>query len=190
MCFFAAAGAAGAGTFLGLSTSTWAGISAATSVIGLGLQAYGAMTSSNAQKNAYEYQAQVSANNAKIAEWNAQDALRRGEQAEIDQRRKMAALKGNQRATLAARGLDISEGSALNILTDTDYFGEYDALTIRNNAEKQAWGARVEGNNASANSELLRMRAAAENPIMEGAGTLLAGAGSVADRWYRYSNPT
>lgn len=190
MCFFAAAGAAGAGTFLGLSTSTWAGISAATSVIGLGLQAYGAMTSSNAQKNAYNYQAQVSANNAKIAEWNAQDALRRGEQAEMDLRRKTAALKGNQRASLAARGLDISEGSALNILTDTDYFGEYDALTIRNNAEKQAWSAKIEGNNATANSELLRMRAAAENPLMEGAGTLLAGAGSVADRWYRYSNPS
>ncbi len=158
------------------------------SMAGTAVSAYGAVQQSAATKNAYNYQAQVSANNAKIAEWQAQDALRRGEQAEIDQRRKTAALKGNQRATLAARGLDISEGSALNILSDTDYLGELDALTIRDNAAKQAWGARVQGNNDMANAQLLTMRADAENPLMAGAGTLLSGAGGVAERWYKYKN--
>lgn len=160
--------------------------SAVASGVGTVVSAYGQMQASQAQKNAYEYQAAINANNAKVAEWQAQDAIRRGQDAEIDQRRKTAALKGSQRASLAARGLDISEGSALNILTDTDYLGEIDALTIRSNADKQAWAARVQGNNDMANAELLSMRADAENPLMEGAGTLLTGAGGVADRWYRY----
>jgi hypothetical protein len=160
--------------------------SAVFSGVGTAVSAVGAMQASAAQKNAYEYQAAVSRNNAKIAEWQAQDALRRGQQQEDDQRRKTAALKGSQRATLAARGLDIGEGSALNILTDTDYLGEQDAMTIRNNANKQAWAARVGASNDMANAELLSMRAGAENPLMSGASTLLSGAGSVADRWYKY----
>lgn len=161
-----------------------------SAVAGTAVSAVGAVQASAAQKSAYNYQAQVSANNAKVAEWQAQDAIRRGQDAEIETRRKTAALRGNQSASLAARGLDISEGSALNILTDTDYLGEQDALTVRTNADKQAWAARVQGNNDMANSELLSMRSNAESPLMAGAGTLLTGASSVADRWYRYSNKT
>jgi hypothetical protein len=93
---------------------------------GVAMQAQAAANASQAQKNAYEYQAAVSRNNQKIAEWQAQNAIAQGQEAEIDQRRKMAALKGSQRAGLAAKGLDISSGSALNILTDTDYLGEMD----------------------------------------------------------------
>jgi hypothetical protein len=157
---------------------------------GVATQAQAAANASQAQKNAYEYQAAVSRNNQKIAEWQAQNAIAQGQEAEIDQRRKMAALKGSQRAGLAAKGLDISSGSALNILTDTDYLGEMDVLNIRSNAERQAWAQRVQGSNEAANATLLSMRADAENPLMAGAGTLLTGAGSVADRWYTYNRPT
>lgn len=154
------------------------------------MQASAAAQASAAQKQAYEYQAAVSRNNQKIAEWQAQNEIAKGEEAQVEQRRKIAALKGSQRAGLAAKGLDISTGSALNILTDTDYLGELDVQNIKSNAERNAWAARVQGSNEAANAQLLSMRAEAENPLLTGAGSLLTGAGAVADRWYYYNKPT
>lgn len=156
--------------------------------IGTAMQAYGAMQQSAANKNAYNYQAEVGRNNAKIAEWNAQDVARRGEQELIDHQRKTAALTGNQRATLAGRGLDLSEGSALNILSDTEYLSKQDELTIKDNTAKRVWQARMQGYNEGSNAELLQMRSDAENPLFNGAASLLTGAGQVASHWYSMRN--
>lgn len=157
----------------------------------IGLQAagatssiFGAFSKSSAEKAAYEYQAKVAENNALAAEWQAQDAIVRGQAAEAQQRMKTAQLKSTQRASLAARGIDLGEGSALNILTDTDYMGELDALTIRNNAAREAWGARERARGAMTDSELLSMRAGMVNPVGAATGALLSGAGSVASGWY------
>ena len=161
------------------------------------MSAYGAVSQANAasnaaksQKNAYEYQAQVSRNNAKIAEWQAQNEIAKGQQAEIEQRRKTAALKGTQTASLAARGLDISSGSALNILTDTDYMGEQDALTIRDNAAKAAWSARLQGSNESGNAGFYSSAASGIDPSTAYTSSLLGSAGSVASNWYSKSGTT
>lgn len=162
----------------------------AMSVYGAYSQASAASKAASSQKNAYEYQAQVSANNAKIAEWQAQNEIAKGQQAEIEQRRKTAALKGTQTASLAARGLDISTGSALNILTDTDYMGEQDALTIRDNAAKAAWSARLQGANESGNSAFYSSAASGISPSGAFTSSLLGSAGSVASSWYSKSGTT
>lgn len=153
------------------------------SAAGVVMQAYSAFSQSSDNKAAYNYQAAVNRNNAMISEWNAQDAARRGEQDLIDQRRKTAAIMGTQRATLAGRGIDLSEGSALNILSDTAYLGEQDALTVKDNTAKAVWQAKVQANNDTANAGLLQMRANNENPLLSGASSLLTGAGKVADYW-------
>lgn len=163
---------------------TWAPV--ALAVAGTAMQAYSAYSTSTSNKAAYNYQAAVNRNNAMIAEWNAQDAARRGEQDLIEHQRKTAALMGNQRATLAGRGIDLSEGSALNILSDTDYLSKQDQLTIKDNTAKNVWQAKVQAYNEGTNAELLQMRSDAENPLFSGAASLLTGAGSVADRWYKY----
>lgn len=163
---------------------TWAPV--ALAAVGTAMQAYGAYSTSVANKSAYNYQAGVSRNNAMIAEWNAQDAARRGEQDLIEQQRRAAALMGNQRATFAGRGIDLSEGSALNILSDTDYLSKQDELTIKDNTAKKVWQAKVQAYNEGTNAELLQMRSDSENPLFSGAASLLTGAGTVADRWYRY----
>lgn len=162
------------------------GATAATylSVAGLGMQAYGAYNQSKATKSGYEYQAAVNRNNATLAEWQAQDAIARGQRAEQVQRLKTAQLKGTQRARLAANGVALDEGSALNILNDTDFMGEADAMTIRDNAAREAWGARNQVANYESDASMLSARAAAESPGFAAAGTLLTGAGSVARQWY------
>lgn len=151
--------------------------------------AMGAYQQSASAKASMEYQSQVAKNNAITAEYQAQDAIKRGQVAEEQQRRKTAMMKGSQTARLAANGLDISEGSALQILSDTDWMGEQDALTVRDNANREAWGYRVQGQNASSNSNMLKASADAQNPLLSGATSIMTNpaTGVVAQKWYTMS---
>lgn len=165
-------------------------LSLAGMVGGAAFSILGAYNSSKSNKKAYEYNAVVEQNNAKFAEMQAQDAIARGHNTEAVSRMQTAQLMGKQRATMAARGIALDEGSPLNILNDTAYMGEHDALVIRDNTAKEAWALRNQSKNYSDNAALLQARAEAENPFMNVAGTLLTTGGQVADRWYRNSKTT
>lgn len=168
----------------GISAGTLANIATGLQVAGAANTVLGSYNQSKAAKAAYEYQAAVQRNNAQLAEWQAQDAIARGQKAEQSQRLKVAQLKSTQRAGFAARGVALDEGSALNILNDTDYMGNLDALTLRDNAAKEAWGYRTQGANAASDAALLSGRAEAESPFGAAASSLLTGAGAVASSWY------
>lgn len=155
-------------------------------VAGTLMGAAGAIQSGNAAKAAGDYNAQVAENNKIVAERQAADALARGQIAEDEQRRKTMAIKGAQRAALGASGVALDSGSPLDILGDTAAFGELDALTIRSNAEREAYGYRVQGMNFEAEAGLARAQGkAAQTAGYVGAGgTLLSGLATVGDRWY------
>lgn len=146
--------------------------------ISTGLQVAGAVSGAFGSYQQAKSAQAVAANNAKLAEWQAQDAITRGQRSEQAQRMKVAQLKGSQRASMAARGLDLGEGSALSILQDTDYMGEVDATTIRDNATREAWAYRNQ-------AAQYKSQADSMSPFGSAFGTLLTGAGSVADSWYR-----
>lgn len=158
----------------------------AMQAFGAATSAYGAYNSSKSAGAAYAYQAQVQRNNAQAAEWQARDAITRGQQDENRHRLKAAQLKGTQRASMAARGIALDEGSALNILDDTDFMGDMDALVIRDNAAREAWAYREKAKGNLADSFLMQGRAAAESPGAAAAGSLLTSAGNVASNWYAY----
>lgn len=181
-----AAGGAAAGGSMFSGANMMMGMQIAAAVN----QGVAARSNAVAQQNALNYQAQVSANNAKIAQWQAQDALQRGARTEQTQRLKTAQLKGAQRASLAARGISLDEGSALNLLQDTDFMGDLDVATIQDNTTKEAWGFENQANNALNDAALMTGRAQATSPNAAMFGTLLTGAGSVADSWYRRSSLT
>ncbi|MDZ4051631.1 MAG: hypothetical protein U1D54_15875 [Limnobacter sp.] len=180
------------------SAATLASASQGLMIAGTVAGAYGAYNQSKASKASLEYQASVARNNAEYSESQARDAIRRGQVAENDVRRRTAQLRGSQRARLAANGVDLGEGSALNILLDTDYFGELDALNVRDNSNREAAALRTQGSNQIGNANLLDARADMESPIGAALPTLLTGAGAVANSWYRnkssftpnYSLPT
>jgi hypothetical protein len=162
------------------------GVSASSMVMfaGMGMQAAGAYSNSRNAKAAYGAQAQVQRNNALIAGWQADDALARGNQSALRVRMQARGVKGKQRAAMAANGVDTTTGSALDVLTDTDYFAEVDVATVKDNAAKEAWALRNQAAGASADASLLAGRAAAESPLAAGATSLLTSAGQVASRWY------
>jgi len=162
--------------------ATWSLVGTAASSA---FNVYNAVNQANAQADMANYNAAVARNNATMAEYQAQDAISRGNAAAEEHSRKVAALVGTQRNSMAARGLDISEGTPLDIVSDTETLGSIDQRTIKTNAEKEAWSARVQSGNYANQAGMYKLQAENTSPLMVGAGSLLSGAASVADKWYR-----
>lgn len=135
----------------------------------------------NAAAASANYNAQVSDMNAKVADQNARDALERGKIEEQQKRQEVAMLTGRQKAAMGANGVDIGFGSPLDTLVDTAMLGEIDALTIRSNAAREAYGYNVQGANGRADAALSRSSAkgAKKGGYLSAFGTVLGGAGDV-----------
>lgn len=174
----------------------------------------GTIRQGQAQKQQANYQAAVARNNAIVAEQhaqraeavaarNAEDARRRGEQREAQLARETAKLKGRQRAILAANGVVVDQGSALETLADTSRASRLDALTIRSNSEREAagfqeagaleaHGLRTQQQNFLNEAELRKSEArnAQTSSFLAAGGTLLTGASKVADKWKAFQRET
>lgn len=118
------------------------------------------------QKSSLELAADLDEINARISERAAQGELLRGEREYQASRLRTAALKSRQRVAMAANGIDLSEGTAVNVLTSTDYIGEVDANEIRANAVKAAWGYRTQASNSLSSATMRRASASGINPTM------------------------
>lgn len=174
-----AGGAAAAGlTVAGLSVGATA-LTAGVLAAGITSSAMGAYNQSRAAKDQYKYQSAVARNNAKMAEYAAQDASNRGAQEAAKVMAEARRVRSRQTVALASNGIDISSGSAANMLDDTDLLAAQDAATIRTNAARQAWGYRVEGSNYNASADMYRTAARNENPNAALGSSLLNSAASV-----------
>lgn len=158
-----------------------AGLAIASTLIG----AVGAVQQGKAASDAAKYNAKVADMNARISDRRAIDALERGKIEEQSKRREVAQLRGRQEAAMAANGVDLSFGSPLETLVDTAVIGELDALTVRSNASREAYGFKVDAANKVADGNLSRMNAKASRTAgyLSAAGTLLSGG---ADAWGSY----
>lgn len=153
---------------------------------GIGFSAVSAYKQAQSQRDALRYKARVDANNAQIAEWQAQQELAGGVVAEQASRLKTAQVTGAQRATMAANGIDLGEGNATDVLATTKFVGEQDALTIRDNAARSAWGARIQAQNYLDDSRVANATADSVNPLLASVGSLLGSAGTVSSIWKSY----
>lgn len=151
---------------------------------GVGMSAGGAMNSASAQKATLGYEAAVARNNQTIANYQADLAVQNGAIAEQNQQLKTASLEGDQRAALAANGVDLGTGSATEVLATTQFMGQRDALTIRDNAARQAWAYKNQAAGYGSEAAADNASADAINPTTAGLSSLLSGAGQVAMSWY------
>ena len=138
-----------------------------------GLQAYGQYQQGRADSA-------VARNNATMAEYQALDAQRRGEDEAITLRRRADQTKGAQRSLMASRGLDLGVGTPADILDQTDFFGQQDINTARFNAARESWASRSQAAQYRAQG-----RAAKQQGTMQAFGTLLGTGGTVAGKWPR-----
>lgn len=156
------------------------GAGAANSAIG---SYYGAKS----KKVTLDLQANLDDINARALESTAQSTLLTGQHEEQKSQIATANLKGTQRASMAANGIDLGEGTANQILTSTDLMGTVDAATVHANAVRSAWGYRTQATTQSAQAAMSRAAGDAVNPSGAAMTSLIGSAGAVASTWYRYS---
>jgi len=173
--------ATGASPMVANATGIASGLSFAASGIASAIGAYNA---SSAQKRAYKYQAQIQGINAQIGQWQASAAIIAGQNKEEMSGLHTGEVYATQRATMAANGVDLSEGSAIDVLASTRVVGDINAAAIKTDALNQAWGYQVQAVNASNNGRLYNAAAKDVNPNVSAATSLLTSATGAASKWY------
>ncbi len=118
------------------------------------LGAFGAFQAGSAKSDANLYQAQVAKNNAVLAKLqgeeiarradvNAERALARGQQNQVNVALAARKMLGSQAAALASNGIVVGQDSALDIERDTRAFAALDQETAVHNAELEAHAIRT-----------------------------------------------
>jgi hypothetical protein len=115
----------------------------------------------------------VSQQNAAMSERGAEFELQKGNFEQGKLSLQAGQLKSTQRASMAANGVDLSEGNAAEVQASTDLMKDIDMSTIASNAVRSAFGYRqqaVNDNIQSLNAEMqaANYRTAAGNQTMEG----------------------
>ncbi len=115
-------------------------------------------------------QASTLRTNAMFANNAANDAVSRGTYDADLQRLRTSQNLGTQRAAMAANGGEVNSGSNAALQDDTAAIGELDALTIQNNAAREAYGYRVQAQSGLSNARKLESQAssAKRNSILGG----------------------
>jgi hypothetical protein len=152
-------------------------------LIPVALAVVGGMQQGNAQDAAAQSAASDMRINAGYAKEAANDALSRGRYDADLQRIRTGQAIGTQRAAMAANGGLVNEGSNAQLQEDTAALGELDALTIQNNAAREAYGLKVQAISgySNANKTALAGQQAKQNSLMggivKGAGSFFGGGG-------------
>ena len=144
------------------------------------------------QASSMRFQSDISQLNAAQAEFTAQQIMRAGQQRQGQIGLRAGKINSTQRASMAARGIDLGVGSAVETIATTDLMKEIDMLTTNAETVRSAEAARLQRQNyltASAMQDVSAMNlagsAASISPMMALGGSLLGSAGSVANAWYQ-----
>jgi hypothetical protein len=195
----ATAASATAATTAAVAGSTAAAAAATTPAwlgyASLGLTALGGVTGTLGALQAGQASAASAKYNAAVANVNAEQAKRNSElasQAGMEQaamqERKTRAEVGAIRANQAAAGIDVNSGSALDVRSSAAELGELDALTVRSNATKEAYGYQTQESSFKSQAGLDTTEAS--NDLTAGytnaASTFLGAAGTGASNFAKY----
>ncbi len=150
MCIFTTAVTIGGITMSALAANIAAGVAATAAVAGIAGGVVGGVSSyqqGKAQQAQYNYQAKVNEENAKIAQENANVQRQQGIEEARLQRIKAASTIGSQKTAMAANGVDVTQGTAVDVIADTAAIGELDALQTQYNYEMKARGYEAQAGN-------------------------------------------
>jgi len=171
--------------------------STATQVVGQVKAGNAAKRAGEGQQRAANSEADVLDYNASVSDLQARDALERGAIDESRFRAQVRGIVGAQRAGYAGQGVDVGSGSAVEVQQDATYLGELDALQLRQNAMREAWGFKVSAYDARAQADIARKegvvyaeagRANQSASRIGAVGTLLGAGGSLMLQRYGFRN--
>ena len=140
------------------------------------------MQQSKTQQAMYNYQAEQDRANAKVAEMNAKNERQSGlEEARLQRLKTLSAI-GSQQAGMAANGIDITQGTALDTIEDTATMGELDALMTMYNSERNAINFERQATNFNnqANLDIIAGQNARKAGTINAIGTGLQGISDIS----------
>lgn len=149
------------------ATAAW--VLGATAAVGVATAVYTA----DQQKKEGRANAAIMENNAQLADQQAKNAAAMGDREAEQAAWRNRAVLGQQRAAIAANGIDSQTGTAAELLGETAMFGEVDQQTIRLNSAQSAWGFRADALNSRNKGAQAKWSGKSQ-----ATGTLLSGLGS------------
>lgn len=153
---------------------------------GMFTSAVGSYYNAASQKALLEARASVSESNARIGEIGAQSAIAQGQSQYGQYTQRAGQSKSSRKASMAARGIDLGEGSSAETLASEDFVKEIDAFTISANADRAAMAHRSQASNDSIDAMTGRASSSGISPGGAAFSSLLGNAGQVASSWYKY----
>lgn len=104
-------------------------------------------------KTQANYKKRIAESNAVVANMEADQVIKKGEEDAAKYGRKVKSVIGAQRAAFAGAGVAVDTGTAGDIATETEMIGLEDAKNIRNNAYLQAFGLKSAALNYNAEGQ-------------------------------------
>tara|TARA_R110000824_G_scaffold203678_1_gene388220 strand:+ start:5043 stop:5549 length:507 start_codon:yes stop_codon:yes gene_type:complete len=155
----------------------------AIAVAGVGLSAYGAYSSSKANKKQARSQAEQAALNAEISQRNAKDIVERGNDALFDQKIATLTSMSQVRSGTAAAGfvVDSAGTTGAQLYRSMAEAGEVDISRLRENIEREEQRALDQGANFTAQSNQFKIQSRGYNPLLSGFTAGLGGLNQNAD---------
>jgi len=142
------------------------------------VSAAGTMAQGIATANAANYNAQVARNNATVMEQNAEYAAKAGFAKTEASSLKGRAVGGKVLTSLAANGVDVNTGSALDVRVSQREQQKLDTEMVRHNAELESYGYRVKAEDYR-NQAVLKEYEADFAPW----GAALKAGGTLLEKW-------
>lgn len=166
-----------------------AGAGAGAGGVGAIVSAFGSLYSGNANAAMYNYQAGVAQTNAAIAKQDANYSLGAGE-VEAQQ----AGMRGRQqvgatRVGFGAGNIDVSSGSAKNVISSETEITQANEATQRANAAKRAYGFNVTAaaDTAQAGADYTAAKTSRTTGAIGAVSSILGGVGQVSSKWSQAS---
>lgn len=141
--------------------------------IPIGMALAGGLMQAKGAQDSGAYQSDMLGQNAAFKRRAADETIFAGDTSADWQRVRTGQAIGTQRAAQAGNGIDVNSGSAAQLQDDTAMIGELDALTIQNNAAREAYGYRVQ-----ADQDLENAKQVKKNAKTAATGSILGGLGS------------
>jgi uncharacterized protein YfaS (alpha-2-macroglobulin family) len=152
-------------------------------LVAAGLAAAGTITSALSANAQARYKAKIDERNAAMEREAAQQSILNTQQDALAHYRKVAALKGAQRAQAAANGVGVDFGTAADVLGDTELLSREDVGRIYKQGQQRTRGFEIQASNDLGDASASRQ--AGTGALISGAfnagGTLLGGAQQYAN---------
>lgn len=141
----------------------------------------GSLLGGAADKKAAQYQSMVAVNNAQIMKQNAQQSLLAGQREESEARAAGTELRASQRTGYAGNNIDVGVGTPVEVDFSTRNAVEKDALVLRYNAAREAYGYRLKEQELLEQSKQYKKQAksAMLGGVLGAAKSIIGGASSL-----------